>query len=75
MKKTVILCAVVLALVMLTACKSGTQNNVTVFENEFNDSMPRHLPLNSYGVSRTTDFITKQDTLMVIRSQCNTAIS
>ena len=39
MKKTVMLCAVVLALVMLTACKSGTQNNVTVFENEFNDSM------------------------------------
>jgi len=39
MKKTVMLCAVVLALVMMTACKSGARNNDTVFENEFNDSV------------------------------------
>lgn len=39
MKKTILLYTVVLAIVMISACKSGTQNNVTVFENEFNDSM------------------------------------
>ena len=39
MKKTVMLCAVVLALTMMTACKSGARNNDTVFENEFNDSV------------------------------------
>ena len=38
MKKIVMLCTVLLAF-LLMACKNGTQNNVTVFENEFNDSM------------------------------------
>ena len=38
MKKIVMLCTVLLAF-LLMACKSGTQDNVTVFENEFNDSM------------------------------------
>jgi hypothetical protein len=42
MKKTVMLCSMLLALAMMTACKSGARDNDTVFENEFNDSVACH---------------------------------